>query len=308
MEERAAIQQRYENALDALIEKVREDHTILAAILLGSLAYDTVWEKSDIDLLLITHEAKLNRESYVLVEDGIIIHAYLQTRSTFKRTLEGAVHSSFMHSLLMKGRILFSRDDTLQELFENRHHIGARDREIQLLRAGTWVIPSLQKAEKWFYVRKDLDYSFFWIMKTLDSLATIETLLHGEVTGREVVLQALRHNSGFFGNVYTDLIRQEKTPEAIEAALKAIHTYLCERTPVLFKPIFVFLSEAGGVRSATEINHYFRNQMNLECADMACEWLADEQYIQKVSSPLRLTEKSRVDVQEAAYYYDGDIS
>src|SRR5262249_33839529 len=128
MDESTAMQQRYENALESLMEKVRQDHTILAAILLGSLAYDTVWEKSDIDLRLVTHEAKLQRANYSLVEDGINIHAFLQTRSEFKKTLEGAVHSSFMHFLLMKGRILFSRDDTLQELFENRHHMGARDR------------------------------------------------------------------------------------------------------------------------------------------------------------------------------------
>ena len=36
------------------------------------------------------------------------------------------------------------------------------------------------------------------------------------------------------------------------------------------------------------------------------EWLADKGVIQKVSAPARLHEKSRVVVDEAAYYYDGD--
>jgi hypothetical protein len=35
------------------------------------------------------------------------------------------------------------------------------------------------------------------------------------------------------------------------------------------------------------------------------EWLADKGIIQKVPSPLRLTQKSQVVVDEAAYYYDG---
>jgi len=79
-----------------------------------------------------------------------------------------------------------------------------------------------------------------------------------------------------------------------------------ERVADIFRPILDYLSEAQGIRSATELNHYFSNQMNLQGVDGVCEWLADEEIIQKLSSPLRLTEKSRVDVQEAAYYYGGE--
>ncbi len=297
------IRQRYEMALEALIAQVKQDTTIVAAVLLGSLSHDVVWEKSDIDLLLITQEMRLLRAHFCLVEDDINIHVFLKTRSEFKRMLEGATQSSFIHSLLMKGRILFSRDETLAELFANRERIGARDREVQLLSAATALLPGLLKAEKWLHVRHDTDYCFFWILKSLDALASIETVLHGEVTGREVIQQAIRHNPDLFRILYTDLIRAEKTPERLAAALETIRQYLRERAPVLFKPVFEFLSEAGGVRSATEINHHFGNQMNLENVDSLCEWLADENFVQKLAAPLRLTEKSRVDVQEAAYYY-----
>jgi hypothetical protein len=186
--------------------------------------------------------------------------------------------------------------------------LGARDREIQLLRGGSWVLPSLAKAEKWFHVKRDLCYSFFWIMKCLDGLATIEVISHGEVTGREVVQQALRHNPEFFNAIYTDLIHGEKTPAAIGAALDRINGYLRERIPLIFRPLLEYLAEAYGIRSSTEINHHFSNQMNLQGVDTVCEWLADEDFIQKLSSPLRLTDKSRVDVEEAAYYYEGEAS
>ena len=33
---------------------MREDRSILAAILCGSLSHDTVWARSDIDLVLVT--------------------------------------------------------------------------------------------------------------------------------------------------------------------------------------------------------------------------------------------------------------
>lgn len=299
------IRQRYETALEALITQVKQDTTILAAVLLGSLSHDVVWEKSDIDLLLITQEVRLQHESLCLVEDDINIHVFLQTRSEFKRTLQGATQSSFIHSLLMKGRILFSRDETIEDLFADRNHVGAHDREVELLSAATLLLPGLTKAEKWLRVRQDTDYCFYWILKSLDSLARIETILAGEVTGREVIQQALKLNPDLFRILYTDLIRAEKTPERLEAVLDTIRLYVRERAPVLFRPLFAFLEEANGVRSSTEINHHFGKQMNLSNVDTLCEWLSDENLLQKLAAPVRLTEKSKIDVQEAAYYYPG---
>jgi hypothetical protein len=141
-------------------------------------------------------------------------------------------------------------------------------------------------------------------MKCIDGLATIEVIQQGEITSREVVQQALRHNPAFFRAIYSDLINGPKTEAALAAALETINTYLMNRIPVLFKPVLDYLSEAGGVRSASDLNHYFSNQMNLSGIDSVCEWLADQDVIQKVSSPRRLTDKSRVDVEEAAYYYE----
>jgi uncharacterized protein len=308
METTSDVQQRYEQALHSLVEKIQQDHTILAAILMGSLSYDVVWEKSDIDLVLIRQEGKQKTDGCNLVTAGINVHAILTTRSEFKKMMEGSLQSSFMHSALNRGRLLFTRDETIRDLFDRADQIGARDREIQLLRAGSSVLPALAKAEKWFHVKQDLCYSFFWIMKCLDGLAGIEVIAHGEVTGREVVQQALRYNPAFFHSIYTDLIQGEITPAAIGGALDRINGYLRERIPAIFRPLLEYLAEANGLRSSTEINHHFSNQMNLEGVDSACEWLADEDFIQKLSTPLRLTDKSRVDVEEAAYYYEGEAS
>ena len=301
----ADTRQRFEDALASFLAKVEDDPYILAVILVGSLSHDTVWEKSDIDLFVITQETRVKARELCLVEDGINIHAYPVPRSEFKRTVEGSLQSSFIHSTLNKGKLVFTRDETIRDLFEQSERLGARDREARLLQAAAWVPPALAKAEKWLHVRGDVDYCFFWIMKCLDGLATVETLLAGESTGREVIHQALRHNPQFFGAVYTDLIHGPKTEAAMREALERINGYLRERIPLLFRPILEYLAGSGGVRSTTELNHHFKSQMNLECLEPAYEWLADEEVIRKLSAPVRLTEKSRTTVDEAAYYYEG---
>ena len=77
----ATTQQKFNAALDALIERVKRDRSVLAAILCGSLSYDSVWDKSDIDLVLVTIDEKSADNSVALYADGINVHAMLMPRA-----------------------------------------------------------------------------------------------------------------------------------------------------------------------------------------------------------------------------------
>ena len=60
--------QTFTAALDALVDQIREDRAILAAVLCGSLSHDTVWARSDIDLVLVTiDDRKVESDSVSLV-------------------------------------------------------------------------------------------------------------------------------------------------------------------------------------------------------------------------------------------------
>lgn len=296
---------RFDEALESLVAKLKQDRTIIAAILFGSMSYDEVWDKSDIDLILIGQEDRKTSRSYCLVENDVNIHAGLYPRSLFKQMIEGQLQSSFWHSSFARSTLLFSKDDTIKDYYRDAYHLGARDREMQLMNTVGGLFASLAKAEKWLYVKKDLNYSFVWIMYCVNSLAQIEVLWNGEVTGREVIQQALKYNPDFFNAVYTDLINRNKEEADIRRALHLINGYLDERAKQMLRPILDYLAEAGGVRSTSEIDLYFKERSQSSSQALAYEWLADKGIIRKVPAPLRLTEKSNVAVDEAAYYYDG---
>src|SRR5262245_44411396 len=72
-------------ALEALVPQLQGDRSILAALLGGSLSHDRVWEKSDIDLLLVTVDDKLVGPSWIsLNADGVNVHAQLMQRAEFR--------------------------------------------------------------------------------------------------------------------------------------------------------------------------------------------------------------------------------
>src|SRR5215210_6708077 len=126
--EHGPIHRQFTAALDVLVEQIKRDRAVVAAILCGSLSHDTVWARSDIDLVLVTIDDKqVGTSDVALYADGVNVHAFLMPRAQFRKTVEGAVHNSFAHSLLAKGRLLYTHDETIAGLCAALHDIGARD-------------------------------------------------------------------------------------------------------------------------------------------------------------------------------------
>jgi hypothetical protein len=305
--ENGSIQQKFTAALDALIEQVKRDRSILAAVLCGSLSHDTVWAKSDIDLVLVTvDDRQVDRGHLALDADGVNVHAYLLPRSEFRKTVEGAVRNSFLHSFLAKGRLLYTHDRTIADLCAHLGEIGARDTQVQLLRAATAALLPIDKAHKWLLTRGDLDYTALWILYAATPLAQVEVIGAGLLADREVIPQALKLNPAFFKTVYTDLLNTKKTRPRVRAALDAVDRYVAERAGSLFGLVIDHLREAGEARSCREIEDHFERNFDVSGVTTACEYLADQGLLGKAGAPVRLTKKSNLDVQELAFFYPGE--
>ena len=302
-----AVQQRFTVALDALVEQIGKDRSILAAILCGSLSHDVVWEKSDIDLMLVTiDDKKIESSDLPLYADGVNVHVNLIPRAQFRKVIEGSFDNSFVRALLAKSRLLYAHDETIADLCSQAQKIGAHDTKLQLLSAATYALPSIYKAHKWLITRGDLDYTALWILYAATGLAQIEVVSHRLVADREVIPQAMRLNPEFFKKIYTDMLNSRKTRKAVQDALDAIDRYMAERAPALFALIIDHLRDVGEARSSREIEAYFSRHLDVKHVTTACEYLADQQMIGKASLPVRLTKKSTVEVQELAFFYLSD--
>lgn len=298
-----SIQQEFTDALGALVDQVKQDRSILAAILCGSLSHDTVWAKSDIDLVFVTiDDKKVAASDLSVYADGINVHAFLMPRAEFRKMVEGSIRNSFMHSLLTKGRLLYTHDETIAALCAGLHAIGERDTQVQLLRAGTNVLPAIYKAHKWFITRGDLDYTALWILYAATGLAQIEVIGRRLLADREVIPQAMTLNPKLFKTIYTDLLNQKKTVKSVRTALDTIDRYMTERAATLFGAVLEYLSDAGETRSCKEIEDHFSRHFDVRGVVTACEYLADQGLIGKAAIPAHLTKKSNIEVQELAFF------
>ncbi len=309
MEDRETVRRRFQDALDALVSELEKDLYVLAAIVYGSVARGEAWERSDVDLTIVIRDGLERVPPYRwLDQDGINVSAWIVPRSRFRRVMDGALQGSFTHAIRSHAKILFCKDESIAAWFSETDRIGTHDQSFQLLRVASGVVPTLDKAEKWLYVKDDPHYSFVWTMYAVNELARVEVVLNGEAPGREVIHQALKHNPTFFRAVYTDVIDGPKDRGALERVLRMIDGYLEQHAERLFRPILDYLSEADGMRTSTELDAYFRKKVQGEGLFWSYEWLARKGIVEKVAAPVRLTRKSQVTLEEPAYYYDGEPS
>ena len=297
------VQRQFDDAVATLVEDVKQDRSVLAAILCGSLSYDRVWAKSDVDLVLVTiDDKKLEGGGVALYANGVNVHAMLLSRAEFRRMAEGAIRNSFMHSFLAKGRLLYTHDDSIADMCDKLADIGERDTQLQLFRAATSALPLLNKAHKWFITRADLEYTALWILFAAAPLAQIEVYDARLLADREVIQQAMKLNPDFFKQIYSDLLNKKKTTQSVQSALDAIDDYFARRARRLFGPLIEHLRDVGETRSCTEIEDHFTRNFDVGDVTTACEYLADQGIIGKASVSIRLTKRSNVDVQELAFF------
>lgn len=303
-----SLQQMFAAALDRLVEQIKGDRSILAAVLCGSLSHDVVWRKSDIDLVLVTaDDKKIATAGLSLNADGVNVHAMLVPRTEFRRMVDGSVRNSFTHSFLAKGRLLYTHDPTIAALCESLPTLGRRDQQLALLRAATEALGPIDKAHKWLLTRGDLEYAALWILYAAGPLAQVEVIAAGRLADREVIPQAMEINRAFFTTIYADLLNHAKTRERVQAALDAVDGYVAARAPQVFGAILDHLREVGEARSCRELEDHFSRNLGVNNVSLACEYLADRGLIGKASTPARLTRKSNVDVQELAFFHLGEL-
>ena len=91
-------------------------------------------------MLVTVDDRKVAAGDIPLYADGVNVHVLLVPRVEFRRTVEGALQGSWIHSFLAKGRLLYTHDPTIEDLFARLASRGRRDTAILMLGAATAVL------------------------------------------------------------------------------------------------------------------------------------------------------------------------
>lgn len=304
MEAETELRQRFIEATDSFVEKVKIDPNVIAVIICGSLAYDTVWERSDIDTTLIVREQVLKKDSYCILEDDITINVNVMTRSAFKRSMERVAGGSFSQAYFAKGKIVYSNDDSLYDYFEEMKYLGSDDIALSVLFHACELVYLYDKSRKWLTVRKDPLYAQYYLILAANAIARTELCLIGEPPTREAVIRAAALKPELIRPYYEDAMSHRYSEEEISRGIEGIDRYLKDHLDIIKKPVIEYMKDQE-LKTVTLLSRHFRLEGHflIEILD----YLAEQGVIAKVSQTIRITPKSKRAVEEIAYVYLPDM-
>lgn len=301
------MKERYQSALDEFVSQAKVDRYVIAAIVVGSYAQDALWEKSDIDLVLIVDDTKkpLHFECYTV--DDIQINTWIYTRQHFKHAYEAIPGSNNFLSFLTNANFLFCKDSTLETYVNEMNVLEEEQKSGLLLNQGTLAVAHYVKSQKYIIAQKDMYSCFVELLRLADILARIEILLHDQIPQKDVMNDALQWNFELFHQLSISMINEPKTEKLLLDILKSSFQYIKLHERQLFQPILEILSELSAEASLSYIYEqilgvcYIEKDLFVE----AMEWLVNEGIIEKYAASVRITTNSKIMVNEAAYSYEG---
>ena len=294
------LKQRYMAAVHSFIGKVKDDPGVIAVIVSGSLAYDVVWEKSDIDMTVIVRDQVLKNDSYCIVEDGITINVYLMVRSEFKRAIEGSIGGSWFQSYLSNGKIVYSSDESLAEYFEECKSIGNDDMALAIFTMAGELIGLYDKVKKWLTARRDPVYAQYFLLKAAEPIARMEMCLAGMPFSRNSIQKALQRNPDAITPFYRDAMTHLLSEEEILSGLQKIDAYLEKHLDIIKKPVVTYMADQQ-IKTITVLSRYFRLEPHY-IVEMF-EFLVEKGVLERVSQIIRITARGKKAVEEIGYLY-----
>ncbi len=296
----AELKKRYLQAMKDFVDNIKEDPNVIAIIMCGSLAYDQIWEKSDIDTKVVIRDQNMKNTSYCITQDEIIINVDIMTRSNFKRSMEKNLGGSISQSILAKGQMVYTQDESLREFFEENKLIGENDSNRMIFYLAIELVNIMDKCKKWTYVKEDYLYAQFYLLKVVDLIARIEVLTAGESPSREVIGRALEINPDVITPIYQDALSHHFNREELIRAIDFIDSYLDSRLDVIAQPVIDFMKDEE-IKTVTILAKHFDASGHYIVAIF--EYLADKGILERVSQNIRITPKSRLSVEELGFLY-----
>lgn len=304
--------ERFQNALEQFLDRLREDRYVLGAVLIGSLNETTIWHKDGIGLWIIETDGVSKRFRFdgeeerifrTFAEEGVLLHAEMIPRSRFRRMIEGSSRTAFSCNFFAVRKLIYCDDPSIESWFEQANSLATTDQERELLAVTTWVIHAHRHAERVYRIKKDLQLTTQGILWAAHSLAHLEIVRHGEIYEEEAIYKAIEYEPELFQAIYLDVISKRKTKKLLTNALDVIEGYLDQQADAHLAPLLHFLGKEARVVPLSEIaDHFAFSQLYPWHLESACEWLGRKGRLEVVSAPFAITKKSRVEVEEPAYF------
>lgn len=245
--ENQALREKYNRITEKIKAALSANRSCIAAYLLGSTSHDQLWEWSDLQIAVILDDGYKGTSYYPLYEDDVYLALNIYTLSAFQKFIQTARFDDFMWKAFSKSNKLFSKNRILDEWMEDAFFIGEVDRQKEMLLGFSGAVYYLNKAEKNFYIKENIENVLYFIPQIAENIAWIEIFKNREIPEREIIPQGRKLNPAVFEKIYDPLFQGMAETSGIKNILEHCVSYLTENTEEVYQPVLAYMEKRGSL-------------------------------------------------------------
>jgi len=243
----------YQKSSEKLINVLQDNKKVLAIFAFGSIISGDLWEESDIDLFVVYKDVFDNvRDIYSEILD-IPVHIKILNKERFLALYENDGNKGVIRNLLISSKIIFSRDDEIESIFNKAKYSLDKYRETwNLVYLGN-VIKDIRVTKK--YLQNDIVFTSYEVLiRALDSFAKLYLNLNGYTVSKDAVKMVINLNNKF-NAIVENLFNNKCTKENIQSTVYYIEKFLDENINEASKILLDYLYDKNIFLSSYEIKN-----------------------------------------------------
>ena len=288
-----------QNAFQSIVNTLKKNKKVLAIFTFGSIVSGDIWEESDIDLFVVyKNEFDEIRDVYSKVLE-IPVHTKLLCKDKFFELYNNDTKKGFARNLLLKSKIVFSRDDEIEEAYSKARYSNDIHMERWNLTYLGLIIKDMKVSKKYFK-NGGFNTCYEVLVRVLDNLSKLYLNINGYAVTKDSVAMACNLNIDING-IVDRLFSSQVSTETIDETIRFIEEYIDENIVFSSKLLLECLYKKGEYISSFEmINEDIFKEFNISLEDIL-EELSKKRLIQKDKRLLRDSDGVKI-MHENVYF------
>jgi len=154
-----SITEKYRSVLDEFVKEVTVDSNILAIILAGGLHHNYLNGSSDINLIIVVQDDKIQNYSYTCLYEEIVFNIDVFQRTQIIRNLSSQTGDYYRYSYLSDNEIIFSRDEALKEILSQVREVKKNYLDEIIIISVSEVLFHIREIKKWLDIKGETTYA-----------------------------------------------------------------------------------------------------------------------------------------------------
>ena len=241
----------YQEACDIALNKFKKNSQVIAIVVYGSIISGDIWEKSDIDFLVITKEESKTDTIHSKIHD-VLMHINYISRDIFIDSYNNILKGGTFHKAFYMGKLV-TTDKDIEEVYNAIRFYSDRDKSIRNIEILCNLLKSVHYAKKYITTGKH-ETAFQWCVEVLKNYARIIMNSNGHITDNDILSYAVHMNSNV-EKIFVVLNDDKPLIGRLHNLIEATDKFISQNIELISQPIIQYLKQIKIPLSSAELKN-----------------------------------------------------